>query len=124
VEDIAQNTKNPNTYNRYFLWWVRITSFSWHRLSENWTQNDLEEEITESFELEGTFKGHPVQLPCTEQGHLQLHQLLRAWLVVQPDLGYLWGWGVHHLSGQPVPEPHHPYGKNYFPYILSRSTLF
>ena len=30
------------------------------------------------FELEGTFKGHPVQLPCNEQGHLQLHQVLRA----------------------------------------------
>jgi len=26
----------------------------------------------ESFELEGTFKGHLVQLPCNEQGHLQL----------------------------------------------------
>ena len=28
----------------------------------------------ESFELEGTFKGHPVQLPCNEQGHAQLDQ--------------------------------------------------
>jgi len=32
----------------------------------------------ESFELEGTFKGHLVQLPCNEQGHLQLDQVLRA----------------------------------------------
>ena len=32
----------------------------------------------ELFELEGTFKGHRVQLPCSEQGHLQLHQVLRA----------------------------------------------
>jgi len=29
-------------------------------------------------ELEGTFKGHLAQLPCSEQGHLQLHQVLRA----------------------------------------------
>ena len=28
--------------------------------------------------LEGTWKGHLVQLPCREQGHLQLHQVLRA----------------------------------------------
>ena len=25
-----------------------------------------------------TIKGHPVQLPCNEQGHLQLCQVLRA----------------------------------------------
>ena len=30
------------------------------------------------FELEGTLKGDPVQLPCSEQGHIQLHQVLRA----------------------------------------------
>jgi len=34
--------------------------------------------IAESSELEGTLKGHPVQLPCNEQGHLMLHQLLGA----------------------------------------------
>ena len=32
----------------------------------------------ESFELEGILEGHLVQLPCTERGHLQLHQVLRA----------------------------------------------
>ena len=30
--------------------------------------------IIESFELEGTLKGHPVQLPCNEQGYPQLNQ--------------------------------------------------
>ena len=30
--------------------------------------------IIEWFALEGTFKGHPVQPPCNEQGHLQLDQ--------------------------------------------------
>ena len=38
----------------------------------------------ESFELEGTPKGHLVQLPCNEQGHLQLHQVAQN--PVQPDL--------------------------------------
>ena len=33
---------------------------------------------SEWLELEGTCKGHLVQLPCNEQGHLQLHQVLRA----------------------------------------------
>ena len=32
----------------------------------------------ELFELEETLKGHLVQIPCSEQGHLQLHQVLRA----------------------------------------------
>ena len=33
---------------------------------------------SERFELEGTVKGHLVQLPCSEQGCPQLHQELRA----------------------------------------------
>ena len=34
--------------------------------------------ITEWLEMEGTLKGHLVHLPCTEQGRLQCHQVLRA----------------------------------------------
>lgn len=34
--------------------------------------------IIKSFRLEWTFKGHPTQLPCNEQGHLQFDQMLRA----------------------------------------------
>lgn len=34
--------------------------------------------ITESFELEGTFKGHLVQLRCSEQGHAQLNQVAQS----------------------------------------------
>ena len=34
--------------------------------------------------LEGTFKGHLVQLPCNEQGHLQLDQVAQSFF--QPDL--------------------------------------
>ena len=89
--------------------------------------------ITESFELEGTVKGHLVQPPCTEQGHPQLHRVLRdppasPWLHA--------GMGHHHLSGQPVPLPHHPYPKRAssiypayithlipFPRVLSQQPL-
>jgi len=53
--------------------------------------------IVESFALEGTLKGCLVQLPCTEQGHLQLHQVAQS--PVQLDLGRLQGWGIHHFSG-------------------------
>lgn len=48
--------------------------------------------LTESFELKGTFNGHLVQLPCDEQGHLQLHQTAQS--PVQPELGWLRGWGI------------------------------
>ena len=34
--------------------------------------------ITESFELERTFKGHLVQLPCNEQGRPQLDQVAQS----------------------------------------------
>ena len=34
--------------------------------------------FTESFGLEETLKSHLVQLPCKEQGHPQLHQVLRV----------------------------------------------
>lgn len=34
--------------------------------------------LTESSELEGSLRGHPVQLPCDAQRHLQLPQVLRA----------------------------------------------
>ena len=40
--------------------------------------------IKDSFELEGTLKGHLVQLPCNEQGYLQLGQV--AWNLVQLHL--------------------------------------
>ena len=40
--------------------------------------------ITESFGLEGTLKGHLVQLPCHEQRHGQLDQVAQS--PVQPHL--------------------------------------
>jgi len=34
--------------------------------------------IIEPLELEGTFKGHLVQLPCNKQGHAQLYQVAQG----------------------------------------------
>ena len=75
-------------------------------------------------ELEGTFKGHLAQLPCSEQGHLQLHQVLRALCSLTLDVPRNRE-GIHSLlSGQPVPEPHHIYCKKLINYIQSKSALF
>jgi len=54
---------------------------------------------TESLELEGTFKGHLVQLPCSEQEHPQLDQVAQS--LVQPGLECLQGWGIHYISHHP-----------------------
>ena len=71
--------------------------------------------ITEQFELEGTFKDHLVQPPCSEQGHIPLDQVAQS--PVQPDRECFQGGGIDHLSGQSVPVPHHPHGKKFLPYI-------
>jgi len=52
------------------------------------------------FELEGAFKSHLVQIPCSEQEHLQLDQVLRA--PSRLTLGVCRDWGICHLSGQPI----------------------
>jgi len=62
--------------------------------------------MTECFGLEGTFKGHLAQPPCSEQGHL-LDQVAQS--AVQPGLECFQGWGIQHLSGQPVLVFHHPH---------------
>jgi len=41
-------------------------------------------QIIQSFQLEGTLKGHLVQLLCNEQGYLQLDHVAQS--LVQPDL--------------------------------------
>jgi len=78
-------------------------------------------EFMKCFGLEGTFRGHVVQPPCSEQGHLPLDQVPQS--PVQPDLESLQGWGLHHLSEQPVPAFHHPHCQKCLPYIQSKSTL-
>ena len=69
----------------------------------------------ECFGLEGTFRGHVAQSPCSEQGYLQFDQVAQS--LVQPGLGCFLGWGIYRLSGQPVPVFHHPHGKKFLPYV-------
>jgi len=78
--------------------------------------------ITESFGLEGTFKGHLVQPPCHEQGHLQLNQVPQS--SVQSDLKCFQGRGLDHLAGKLVPGFNHRHCKEFLPYIQSDCTLF
>ena len=47
-------------------------------MKDTFTELPDNHRIVESLELEETFKGHLVQLPYSERGHLQLHQVLRA----------------------------------------------
>lgn len=57
------------------------------------------------------------QPACNEQGHPELDQTAQS--PIQPDLGCFQGWGIYHLSGQPVPiSPPSPQKKifcNFFP---------
>jgi len=62
--------------------------------------------------LEGTFRGHLVQALSNDQQHLQLDQVSQS--PIQSDLECFQGWGIYHLSGQPVPVFHHPQCKNLF----------
>jgi len=71
--------------------------------------------IIEQFGLEGTFRGHLVQPDHNEQGHLQLDQVAQS--PIQPDLECFHGWGIYHLSGQPVPVFHYPNNKKFLHYI-------
>ena len=50
----------------------------------------------ESLEVEGTFKGHLVQLTCSEQRHPQLSQVAQG--LVQPYLASLQSWGINRIS--------------------------
>jgi len=60
----------------------------------------------ERFGVAGTFRGHVVQPPCSEQGLLQPDQAAES--PVQPGLEWFQGWGISHTSGQLVPIFHSP----------------
>jgi len=57
-----------------------------------------------------TWRSPVLQLLCSEKG--QLHQGAQS--PVQPDFECLQGWGIHHISGQTVPVPHHPHCQRLF----------
>ena len=44
-----------------------------------------------------------------ERDNIPLDQVAQS--IVQPGLERLQRWGIHNLSGQPVPVPYHPYSK-------------
>jgi len=72
--------------------------------------------------LEGTLQIIQLQPPCREQGHLPPDQVAES--PVQPGLEHCQGGGSHSFSGQPVPVPHHPHGKEFHPNIESKSDVF
>ena len=78
--------------------------------------------ITESLALEGTVKGHFIQLPCNDQEHTQLAQVAQG--LIQPHLGSPQEQGINYISGQRVPVPHCPYYKELLPYMQFKSLLF
>lgn len=76
--------------------------------------------------IEVTFKGHLVQPPCLDQGHIQLDEVFQN--PIQPDLEFFQGCGIYHLYGRSVAVFQHPLcnkkEKKNLPYIWSETTLF
>ena len=110
-EDRTQLLRYAASKERMLL--VTFTEFCWRTVVNR---------IMEQFGLEGIFRGHLAQPPCSEQGHLQLDQGAQS--PIQPDLEQFQWWGIHSFSGQPVPVPHHPHCKKFLPYVHSKCTLF
>jgi len=84
-------------------------------------RNHTDHRIIECIGLERTFRAHLAQFPCSDQGHLQLDLVVQS--PIQPGLEFFQGWGLHYPSAQSVPEFYHPYRKEFFPYIQSKSTF-
>jgi len=103
-----------NTVERYFLY--SLFTVWWSGFLVLVVVAFLDHGIIKPFELEGTLKGHLVQLPCNEQGHLQLDQGAQS--PIQPDLVYLQGQDFHHLARQPVPVSDHPRCINWIWHVL------
>ena len=63
--------------------------------------------------LEGTSRITNLQSLCHRQGHQPPHLILdqAAQGCIQPGLEHLQGRGIHSLSGQPVPAPHHSHSE-------------
>jgi len=60
-------------------------------------------------------KDHLVPPPLPWQGYLPLDQVVQS--PIQPGLEHCQGGGSHSFSGQPVPVPHDPQGKEFLPNI-------
>jgi len=70
-------------------------------------------------------KDHQAPMPRHRQGHQPPHLILDQAVQgpIQPGLEHLQGWGIHSLSGQPVPAPHHSHSKELPPDIQPKSSL-
>ena len=81
--------------------------------------------IIEWLGLEGTSSIIKLQPPHHRQScqtpHLILDQAAQGPL--QPGLERLQGWGIHSLSGQPVPAPYYSHSKELPPDIQPKSSL-
>lgn len=71
--------------------------------------------IIEKFGLECTFKGDTAQHPCNKQVHLQLDQVAQNTFQCHHECSQ--GWGINHLSEQPVSVIHHSHSKRLAPSI-------
>ena len=71
------------------------------------------------------FKDHQVPTPLLQAGlptaTSVLDQIVQG--PIQPELEHLQGWGIHNLSGQPVPTPHHSHRKELPSDIQLKSSL-
>ena len=103
------------TYDEFSLGGVSVYLVQTGRCTEVGGRFRRYHRITEWFGLEGIFRGHPVQPPGNEQAHLPLDYVAQS--PIQPDLECFQGWGIYHLSGQPIPVPHHPHRKKFLPNI-------
>ena len=70
-------------------------------------------------------KDHQAPTPYRMQGHQTPHLILDQATQgpIQPGLEHLEGWGIHNLSWQPVPAPHHSHSKELPPDIQPKSSL-
>ena len=68
-------------------------------------------------------KDHHAPAPLPQAGPPTLTFNTRSGCLIQPGLEHLQGQGIHSLSEQPVPAPHHSLGKELPPDIQTKSSL-
>jgi len=60
-------------------------------------------------------KDHPVSTPLSWSETPSTSHVAQS--PIQSGLEHFQGGGVHNISGQPVPVPHHPHGEEFLSYI-------
>ena len=105
---VSQNVGQHDFHFHFNLWYVcKLDFLSWFSLRGS-VQCVFSQHFVESFELEGTIKGHLVQLPCNEQGHLHWIRCTEphpTWPWMRPWMGHrlpLWATCAGALSWKTV----------------------